>query len=165
MKVQHLYISLFLHFFLTFSCISWHNPVLRLPWPNPLRGRSFVQTVKCITCSVFQLSVFGGSAWRFDPARGQYYYHAFLESQIDLNYRNPRVMEEMKVGILVTIYNRSVLVFLSRRVQCSVLIHHYFRSSRWYGSGWIEEYLGSEWMLWSFCLNRKILMPMKLCSQ
>src|SRR5262249_37739863 len=27
------------------------------------------------------LSEFGGSAWEFDPATGQYYYHAFLKQQ------------------------------------------------------------------------------------
>jgi alpha-glucosidase len=39
------------------------------------------------------LSEFGGSAWQFDPATGQYYYHAFLASQPDLNWRNPSVRE------------------------------------------------------------------------
>jgi alpha-glucosidase len=37
------------------------------------------------------LSEFGGSAWRFDDATGQYYYHAFLAQQPDLNWRNPAV--------------------------------------------------------------------------
>ncbi|RAI44164.1 alpha-amylase family glycosyl hydrolase [Rhodoplanes roseus] len=37
------------------------------------------------------LSEFGGSAWEFDPATGQYYYHAFLNAQPDLNWRNPAV--------------------------------------------------------------------------
>jgi alpha-glucosidase len=36
-------------------------------------------------------SRFGGSAWKFDEATGQYYYHAFLEEQPDLNWRNPAV--------------------------------------------------------------------------
>ena len=35
------------------------------------------------------LSEFGGSAWQFDEATGQYYYHAFLAQQPDLNWRNP----------------------------------------------------------------------------
>jgi alpha-glucosidase len=39
------------------------------------------------------LSEFGGSAWAFDDATGQYYYHAFLAQQPDLNWRNPRVRE------------------------------------------------------------------------
>ncbi|XP_060085920.1 maltase A1-like [Ylistrum balloti] len=42
------------------------------------------------------LSVFGGSAWEFDHARGQYYYHAFLKSQADLNFNDPNVKQEMK---------------------------------------------------------------------
>jgi alpha-glucosidase len=37
------------------------------------------------------LSQFGGSAWEFDAATGQYYYHAFLREQPDLNWRNPNV--------------------------------------------------------------------------
>ncbi|MET0678268.1 MAG: alpha-amylase family glycosyl hydrolase, partial [Bradyrhizobium sp.] len=40
-------------------------------------------------------SEFGGSAWEFDPATGQYYYHAFLNSQPDLNWRNPEVVAAM----------------------------------------------------------------------
>jgi alpha-glucosidase len=37
------------------------------------------------------LANFGGSAWSFDAPSGQYYYHAFLEAQPDLNWRNPEV--------------------------------------------------------------------------
>jgi alpha-glucosidase len=37
------------------------------------------------------LSEFGGSAWQKDEATGQYYYHAFLAAQPDLNWRNPEV--------------------------------------------------------------------------
>ncbi len=37
------------------------------------------------------LSEFGGSAWQYDEATGQYYYHAFLAQQPDLNWRNPQV--------------------------------------------------------------------------
>jgi alpha-glucosidase len=39
------------------------------------------------------LSEFGGSAWTFDEATGQYYYHAFLAQQPDLNWRNREVRE------------------------------------------------------------------------
>jgi alpha-glucosidase len=39
------------------------------------------------------LSEFGGSAWQFDEITGQYYYHAFLAVQPDLNWRNPAVRE------------------------------------------------------------------------
>ncbi|GJD54615.1 alpha-amylase family glycosyl hydrolase [Methylobacterium dankookense] len=41
------------------------------------------------------LSNFGGPAWTLDPASGQYYYHAFLREQPDLNWRNPAVREAM----------------------------------------------------------------------
>ncbi len=37
------------------------------------------------------LSEFGGPAWTQDPATGQYYYHAYLPQQPDLNWRNPDV--------------------------------------------------------------------------
>jgi alpha-glucosidase len=40
-------------------------------------------------------STFGGSAWKFDPASSQYYYHAFLWQQPDLNWRNPAVRGAM----------------------------------------------------------------------
>ncbi|HJT12335.1 MAG TPA: alpha-amylase family glycosyl hydrolase [Dongiaceae bacterium] len=41
------------------------------------------------------LSEFGGSAWEFDEASGQYYYHAFLKEQPDLNWRNPDLVHAM----------------------------------------------------------------------
>ncbi len=41
------------------------------------------------------LSEFGGSAWTFDEATRQYYYHAFLKEQPDLNWRNPEVRAAM----------------------------------------------------------------------
>ena len=41
------------------------------------------------------LSVFGGSAWEWDEATGQYYYHAFLKEQPDLNWRNLGVRDAM----------------------------------------------------------------------
>jgi len=45
------------------------------------------------------LSNFGGPAWNFDESTGQYYYHAFLKEQPDLNWRNPEVQEAM-LGVL-----------------------------------------------------------------
>jgi alpha-glucosidase len=41
------------------------------------------------------LSQAGGLAWTFEPATGQYYYHAFLSDQPDLNWRNPEVRAAM----------------------------------------------------------------------
>ncbi|WP_458069680.1 alpha-glucosidase family protein [Rhodanobacter sp. BL-MT-08] len=39
------------------------------------------------------LSLFGGSAWQWEPRRGQYYLHNFLAAQPDLNFHNPQVRE------------------------------------------------------------------------
>ena len=41
-------------------------------------------------------SVFRGSAWEFDPVRGQYYLHSFAPSQADLNWDNPAVVKAMQ---------------------------------------------------------------------
>ena len=40
-------------------------------------------------------STFGGSAWEYDETTNQYYYHAFAKGQPDLNWSNPKVMEEI----------------------------------------------------------------------
>nr|XP_018900819.1 PREDICTED: alpha-glucosidase-like [Bemisia tabaci] len=45
--------------------------------------------------SVFQ-SDKAGSAWKWNEDRKQFYYHAFMEEQPDLNLRNPLVVEELK---------------------------------------------------------------------
>jgi len=42
---------------------------------------------------------FQGSAWEFDPKSGEYYLHLFDKKQPDLNYRNKKVIEEVK-GIM-----------------------------------------------------------------
>jgi alpha-glucosidase len=41
------------------------------------------------------LSNFGGSAWEWDAATGQYYLHSFVVEQPDLNWRNPAVQAAM----------------------------------------------------------------------
>jgi alpha-glucosidase len=41
------------------------------------------------------LSNFGGSAWEWDAATKQFYYHSFLKQQPDLNWRNPQLREAM----------------------------------------------------------------------
>ncbi len=45
------------------------------------------------------LSNFGGPAWRLDPTTGQYYFHAFLAKQPDLNWRNEELRKAM-YGVL-----------------------------------------------------------------
>jgi len=41
------------------------------------------------------ISDFGGSAWTLDEATGQYFLHAFLKKQPDLNWSNPEVRAAM----------------------------------------------------------------------
>ena len=41
------------------------------------------------------LSVFGGSAWKWNETREQYYLHNFLDSQPDLNFHNQEVQDQM----------------------------------------------------------------------
>ncbi len=53
------------------------------------------------------ISDFGGSAWEWDEATGQYYYHAFLKDQPDLNWRNPEVVEAM-LGVMRFWFDRGV---------------------------------------------------------
>jgi alpha-glucosidase len=62
-------------------------------------------------------SEFGGSAWTFDERTGQYYYHAYLKEQPDLNWRNPEV-ERAMCNVLRFWFDRGVDGF---RVDA---IHH-----------------------------------------
>ncbi len=41
------------------------------------------------------ISLFGGSAWQWDPKTKQFYYHEFYKQQPDLNWRNPEVEKAM----------------------------------------------------------------------
>jgi alpha-glucosidase len=63
------------------------------------------------------LSEFGGPAWTLDAATGQYWYHAYLPQQPDLNWRNPQVRQAM-LDVLRFWLNRGVDGF---RVDA---IHH-----------------------------------------
>ena len=60
------------------------------------------------------LSVFGGSAWTLDRARGQYYLHHFLKEQPHLNYRNPDVMDAM-LGVMRVLARQRHRRFPDRR--------------------------------------------------
>jgi len=53
------------------------------------------------------ISDFGGSAWTWDAATGQYYLHAFLAQQPDLNWRNPDVRAAM-MNVLRFWFDRGV---------------------------------------------------------
>ncbi len=65
------------------------------------------------------LSEFGGPAWTLDETTGQYYYHAYLKEQPDLNWRNAGVRAAM-LDVLRFWFNRGVDGF---RVDA---IHHLF---------------------------------------
>ncbi|NIY98848.1 alpha-glucosidase, partial [Salipiger sp. HF18] len=41
------------------------------------------------------LSIFGGSAWQWDPTRCQYYLHNFLTEQPDLNFHEPALQDTL----------------------------------------------------------------------
>jgi alpha-glucosidase len=64
-------------------------------------------------------SVFGGSAWEWDERTDQYYFHAFLPEQPDLNWRTPQVRGAM-LDVLRFWLDRGVDGF---RVDA---IHHLF---------------------------------------
>lgn len=62
-------------------------------------------------------SEFGGPAWTLDETTGQYYYHAYLSRQPDLNWRDPQVRQAM-LDVLRFWFDRGVDGF---RVDA---IHH-----------------------------------------
>jgi len=41
-------------------------------------------------------SFFGGTAWEYDSLTEQYYYHKFAKEMADLNWQNPKVIEEVR---------------------------------------------------------------------
>lgn len=41
------------------------------------------------------MGAYGGRAWTFDSARQQYYLHSFFRQQPDLNWRNPKVVDDL----------------------------------------------------------------------
>jgi alpha-glucosidase len=69
------------------------------------------------------LSEFGGPAWTWDEASGQYYYHAYLKEQPDLNWRNADVRKTM-LDVLRFWFDRGVDGF---RVDA---IHHLIEDER-----------------------------------
>jgi alpha-glucosidase len=68
------------------------------------------------------LSEFGGSAWEWDAATEQYYYHAYLKQQPDLNWRNPEVRAAL-LDVLRFWLDRGVDGF---RVDT---VHHLFKDA------------------------------------
>ncbi|MBW0002659.1 MAG: DUF3459 domain-containing protein [Hyphomicrobiales bacterium] len=68
-------------------------------------------------------SEFGGPAWTFDESTGQFYFHAYLPEQPDLNWRNPEVVAAM-LDVLRFWFDRGVDGF---RVDA---IHHLFEDEQ-----------------------------------
>lgn len=60
-------------------------------------------------------SNFGGSAWKYDEEVGEWYLHLFAEGQPDLDWHNPKVLEEVE-GILRFWLDRGVYGF-----RCDVI--------------------------------------------
>ncbi|XP_053685971.1 maltase A3-like [Sabethes cyaneus] len=56
--------------------------------PNPTGGRNLPPSN--------WIAEFRGSAWQWSEIRQQYYLHQYTVEQPDLNYRNPKVVQEMK---------------------------------------------------------------------
>src|SRR5262249_34563183 len=71
------------------------------------------------------LSAVGGSAWEWDAPTGQYFYHAYLKEQPDLNWRNPAVQDAM-LDVLRFWFDRGVdgmrIDALRQVVKSAVLI-------------------------------------------
>jgi alpha-glucosidase len=70
------------------------------------------------------LSEFGGPAWQWEPETGQFYYHAYLKTQPDLNWRHPEVRAAM-LNVLRFWLERGVDGF---RVDT---IHHLIKDQRY----------------------------------
>jgi alpha-glucosidase len=79
----------------------WRDPAPGGGPPNSQRGESETSADAVGRTAVDRrppnnwISVFGGSAWEWDEASGQYYYHSFLREQPDLDWRRPAVREAM----------------------------------------------------------------------
>lgn len=68
-------------------------------------------------------SYFGGSAWQYDPKRGEYYLHQFSRKQPDLNWENPAVrravydMMNWWMDRGIDGFRMDVIVLISKRVD------------------------------------------------
>lgn len=73
--------------------VSSAHPWFRDAWNNPdSRYRNYFLFSK--QPNNWQ-SFFSGSAWQAEPDTGEYYYHKFAPEQVDLNWANPEVEQEI----------------------------------------------------------------------
>jgi alpha-glucosidase len=102
------------------------------------------------------LSNFGGGAWEWDQKTGQYYYHAFLKEQPDLNWRNPQVQEAM-LGVLRFWLDRGVDGF---RVD---VMHHIVKDSEFRDNppnpAWRPEMSPNRELLTTYTADRPEVHP------
>jgi len=84
------------------------------------------------------LSTFGGSAWEWDPKTEQYYYHAYLKQQPDLNWRNQEVQAAM---------HQAMRFWLDRGVDGFRIdvIWHLIKDDQFRGNPPNPEYRPGEW--------------------
>ncbi|CAH0383170.1 unnamed protein product [Bemisia tabaci] len=82
-------------------------------------------------------SVFGGSVWTWNEPRKQYYMHQFSPEQVDLDFRNPFVQQEME-SVLKYWLDMGVDGF---RVDA---VRHIYEAAHFKDEPWIREAKGDE---------------------
>jgi oligo-1,6-glucosidase len=109
-------------------------------------------------------SIFGGSAWKFDPTTGQYYLHYFDVKQPDLNWENPQLRAEV-FDIMrfwldkgVAGFRMDVIPFFSKQPGLPDLAPHHLAHPEFvYANGpHVHEYLQS--------MHREVLAPYNAMS-
>lgn len=81
---------------------------------------------------------FGGSAWEYDEATGQFYLHLFSKKQPDLNWENPKVRKEVE-EICNFWFEKGVDGF-----RCDV-ITYISKPDDLYHAKWNEVVVGPRW--------------------
>lgn len=81
---------------------------------------------------------FGGSAWEYDEATGQFYLHLFSKKQPDLNWENPKVRKEVQ-DICNYWFEKGVDGF-----RCDV-ITYVSKPDDLYHAKWNEVVVGPRW--------------------
>lgn len=82
-----------------------------------------------------QISAFAGSAWEWNDQRQQFYLHQFTVGQPDLDYRNPLVLQEMKVFSLV----ESLLLFVQITKWFFRIFWDFGWKMAWTALGWTRR--------------------------
>ncbi|PSR09024.1 MAG: glucohydrolase [Bacteroidetes bacterium] len=86
---------------------------------NPYRDYYFWRPEKPVSWPSF----FGGEAWEYDAATGEYYLHLFSKKQPDLNWENPKLREEVYDMMRFWLdkgvdgFRMDVIPFISKRLE------------------------------------------------